>query len=269
MTTGNSGTGDTRSASPTASHSGQTASPNPPAGTTGLQTTQPDTQENGAVSAALEQAKDEAGELVEQAKEQAAPRLDSQKDHAVDGLNQTAHALRQTSQHLREQGSGTVAQYTDQTAEQVERFAEYLHTNELGEIVGRVESFARQQPAAFVGGSFALGLLAARFLKSSGQRNENTATAQPAAARPALPKPGQTSASWHTPATPPTPAPSPASTSSPATQQGGQHPTVGATPADPARSAASPPHNPATSGTGTSGRPVAANPSGIAAREQR
>jgi hypothetical protein len=37
-------------------------------------------------------------------------------------------------------------------------------------LVGDVENFARRQPALFIGGALALGILAARFLKSSSQQ---------------------------------------------------------------------------------------------------
>jgi hypothetical protein len=36
-------------------------------------------------------------------------------------------------------------------------------------MVRNVEDFARRQPALFIGGAFMLGLLGARFLKSSAQ----------------------------------------------------------------------------------------------------
>ena len=58
-----------------------------------------------------------------------------------------------------------------------------------------MEHFARRQPVLFVGGAFTLGLLAARFLKSSGQRSSSRqGTGQPAI-RGYLPAAGQTSAS--------------------------------------------------------------------------
>jgi hypothetical protein len=45
----------------------------------------------------------------------------------------------------------------------------YLHGKDLDRIVGDVEHFARSQPLMFIGGAFGLGLLAARFLKSTPQ----------------------------------------------------------------------------------------------------
>jgi len=127
-------------------------------------------QAAGAAGAVVDQAKEKAGELVGQAREQAKPRVESQKQRAADSLGSTAHALRQTSRQLRDQEEGTIAQYAERAAGQVERFADYLREHDVNELIGETERFARRQPVLFVGGAFALGLLAARFLKSSGQR---------------------------------------------------------------------------------------------------
>jgi hypothetical protein len=44
--------------------------------------------------------------------------------------------------------------------------------------VSEAEDFARRQPALFLGGAFALGLLGARFLKSSGQQASQGGSSQ-------------------------------------------------------------------------------------------
>ena len=121
-------------------------------------------------SEAVDQAKRKTGQLVEQATEQAKPRLESQKERAAGSLSTTAQALRQTGQQLREQEEGPVAQFAERAAEQVERVAGYLREKDITQLVSEVEDFARRQPALFLGGAFALGLLSARFLKSSGQQ---------------------------------------------------------------------------------------------------
>src|SRR5690606_20210610 len=63
-----------------------------------------------------------------------------------------------------------VGQYMRQMADQVDRFAGYLESRDVGEVMDQVEDFARRQPAAFIGGAFTLGLIGARFLKSSRER---------------------------------------------------------------------------------------------------
>jgi hypothetical protein len=60
------------------------------------------------------------------------------------------------------------AKYGDSLAKQVEQVSTYLEQKDLRDVLKDVEGFARRNPAVFIGGAFALGILAARFLKSSG-----------------------------------------------------------------------------------------------------
>ncbi len=63
--------------------------------------------------------------------------------------------------------AGTTAKYSESVASQVEQFSRYLEKKDLRDVANDVERFARRNPAVFLGGAFALGLLAARFLKSA------------------------------------------------------------------------------------------------------
>jgi len=58
-------------------------------------------------------------------------------------------------------------QYTETLSQQVEKLSGYLERQDLSGLMSDVERFARRNPAIFLGGAFALGILAARFLKSS------------------------------------------------------------------------------------------------------
>jgi ElaB/YqjD/DUF883 family membrane-anchored ribosome-binding protein len=127
---------------------------------------------------AVDQVTDKAGQMVDQAKEQAKPQVEGQKQRFAGGLGTAAGALRQTGQQLRDNDQENVAQYMDQVAERVEGFAGYLRDKPVDALIGDAERFARQQPALFLGAAFGVGLLAARFLKSSGQRG------RPQSARP-------------------------------------------------------------------------------------
>jgi len=115
----------------------------------------------------VQRAKDTAADVAGQAREQVTTKASAQKDRATEGLTSVATALRQTSEQLRSQDTGPVSQYVEQAADQVEKVTQYLQSKSVGEIVGEVERFARREPALFLGGAFALGLLGARFLKSS------------------------------------------------------------------------------------------------------
>jgi hypothetical protein len=130
----------------------------------------PRTDAGAPSTGVIDQAKETISNVASQAGDKVASRLDSQKDQAADGLGSVAQALRQTGDHLREQDqAATVQGYIASAAGQVERFADYLRSTDVSQMVNKAEQFARRQPALFLGGAFVLGLLGARFLKSSGQ----------------------------------------------------------------------------------------------------
>ena len=119
----------------------------------------------------VDKASETAQQVADQAGEQVTSRLDMAKDYAAESLTGVAQALRQTGQHLREDGSQpTLGRYADTGAQQVERFSGYLRQHQATELLSDVETFARRNPTTFAGGAFALGLLAARFFRSSGRR---------------------------------------------------------------------------------------------------
>lgn len=128
---------------------------------------------------ALHQAQEKAGQLVGQAEQQTKPRLESQKERAAEQLGTVAQALRQSGQQLRQQQQGPLAQVADKGADQAERLAGYLRQKEVGQLVDDVEQLARRQPALFLGGAFALGMLGARFLKSSTPQSGGSGGASP------------------------------------------------------------------------------------------
>jgi hypothetical protein len=101
--------------------------------------------------------------------------LRTQKDRAVDGIGSVAAAVRQSTDHLRKNHHETIAQYVDDAVGQLERFSRRLKERNVGELLGEAQQFARRNPAMFIGSAFALGLLGARFLKSSSGRNRNNA----------------------------------------------------------------------------------------------
>jgi hypothetical protein len=115
-----------------------------------------------------EQVQQKIGDLKEQVAGQATGRLEEQKAAASGGLSTVAHAFRQTGAQLRGQEQEGVAQYIDQAAERIEQFSHYLGQRDMRELARDAEQFARREPALFLGGAFAVGMLAARFLKSSG-----------------------------------------------------------------------------------------------------
>jgi len=116
---------------------------------------------------AVQHGKEMAGGLLDKAREQVKTQLVTQKDNAASGLNDVAEALSVSSSHLQEHGQEAVAQLGDRAAEKITQFSGYLREHDLDDVVHEVESFARRQPELFIGAAVLLGLVAARFLKSS------------------------------------------------------------------------------------------------------
>ncbi|MFL6280988.1 MAG: hypothetical protein ACJ731_12810 [Vicinamibacterales bacterium] len=105
--------------------------------------------------------------LIDKVRQGATSQLGVQKNKATDGIGTVAHAVRQASQQLRTQQHETIASYIDQAANQLERFSTHLRDKDAGELVRDAQQFAKRRPAVFIGSAFAIGLLGARFLKSS------------------------------------------------------------------------------------------------------
>jgi hypothetical protein len=126
----------------------------------------------GIISQVKESGGKVAGEAFTQVKEKAASKIDEQKATLAQGLGGVAQTIRQVGETLKDadEPSGVAsktAEYGDTLARQVEQFSTYLEKNNVSELLREVERFARRNPAYFIGGAFVLGLLGARFLKSS------------------------------------------------------------------------------------------------------
>jgi hypothetical protein len=111
-----------------------------------------------------EQVTEQAQGLAEQAQEVA----ESQKGRLAEGAAGVAEALHHASEGLRADDQQTVGDYADALAGQVDKVARFLQSRDLPTMAREVSGFARRQPALFLGGAFTLGIVAARFLKSSG-----------------------------------------------------------------------------------------------------
>ncbi|HMQ33171.1 MAG TPA: hypothetical protein PKD53_20735 [Chloroflexaceae bacterium] len=119
---------------------------------------------------AARQAQEKVGDIAGQATHQASSQLANQKDRVADSLGGVAQRLRQTGQQMHDQDDMGLTNYVDRAASQVESFSNYLRRNDIGSLVDDVERFARREPAIFFGSAFLLGLLGARFMKSSRPR---------------------------------------------------------------------------------------------------
>jgi len=125
-----------------------------------------------------QQAQQKLGEAAEKASEQALSQLEARKAQAAEGLGSVAQALDQTSEQLRNQQQEVMPEYLHGAAETIRGAAEYLKRNDVRQLIENVRTVARRQPELFLGGAFVLGLLTARFLKSSGDGRARRRTAQ-------------------------------------------------------------------------------------------
>jgi len=119
-----------------------------------------------------DQVVDQAKTSFRQARDSATSSLNDSRHQAADRIGGIASAVRSTSEHLRSENQAGVADLTDSLAEQVERLSSYLRDRDLRAFREDVGNFARRQPAVAVGVALALGMLGARFLKSSQRTSE-------------------------------------------------------------------------------------------------
>jgi hypothetical protein len=111
---------------------------------------------------------DNGSSLIGRVRDGATSQLTAQKERVTDGLSSLAQAVRQSTDSLRESQQPAVAEYVDRAASHIERLSATLRDRDVRELVQDAQQFARRQPAIFVGAAFAAGVLAARFMKSSG-----------------------------------------------------------------------------------------------------
>lgn len=108
-----------------------------------------------------------AADAVETGKERAKLSIEEKKEEAVAQVQDLDQALRQTAREIDNPGLG---RQIERLADGVEKFANTLESTELDQVVLDSERMARQNPALFMAGSFAVGMMVARFLRASSRR---------------------------------------------------------------------------------------------------
>jgi len=117
---------------------------------------------------------EEARSSIRQARDSAGSSLDQSRNRAADSIDSIASAVRGTGDRLRSDNQTTAANLTDSLADQVERLSSYLRNRDLTSVREDLERFARQQPTVAIGVALAIGMLGARFIKSSPRRGGET-----------------------------------------------------------------------------------------------
>lgn len=123
-----------------------------------------------AAGQVADQLSQKTSDLAQQAQQTAKSTLHQQKGQVAGSVDTVAQALRQTGKTLQDQDQAGIGQVVEQAAERLSQFSDDLQNKSVDEIFNDVQDFARRDPQLFLGGAFVLGLLAARFFKSSSRQ---------------------------------------------------------------------------------------------------
>jgi hypothetical protein len=138
--------------------------PNAPAG----QDTGVKDKAKSAASETAQSLKESARGAADTMSSEAANYANQARDTAASEVKGVASALRKASDELR---TGSPQERTfSQIADTLADFADTVRDKDMGELVGSVNTFARRNPLAFIGGAALVGFAATRFAKASESR---------------------------------------------------------------------------------------------------
>ena len=142
----------------------------------------------GAARSTAEDVKDRARgaaeSVAEGVKERARTAASEQKNQAAERLSGFADALRTASSDLDQRGQTVASGFVRQAAEGLEHVSGAVRTQDFDDLVETVESFARRQPAIFLGSAVLAGFGLARFVKSSAERRRERSSGYDDPSRP-------------------------------------------------------------------------------------
>lgn len=132
-----------------------------------------ETNPTGNSSETVDEVKDELSQTVQAgadaAKEVAGSRYEQGRDATTDQLDSASEAISEAAAKLEENDS-PFASYASELSGQLSSFSNKLSTSSIDNLVGGARSLARDNPAAFMLGSMAIGLAASRFFKATGEQ---------------------------------------------------------------------------------------------------
>lgn len=126
----------------------------------------------GAVHETRRAAQEQAQAMWGDAKESVRAALGEKQAATAADIGDFARALRSAARQI--ERNAPAARIAEQTADGLERLSGTLRGKDLNTLVRDIESFARGQPAVFLGVAVAAGFLATRFLKSSSSGQPET-----------------------------------------------------------------------------------------------
>ncbi len=128
----------------------------------------------------LREARDELRALASRqaggVKAKAGKTANDKKQVAAGKVHAVARALREAGDALDRDGERELARWGRDAADQVERVAGYLDRQDLSGLAHDLDTRARNNPGAFVAGTFAAGIALGRFLRSSHPEPEQRET---------------------------------------------------------------------------------------------
>ena len=113
-----------------------------------------------------EEGREKAEELAHRAGDMARSRARDEKVRVADGIRTVADALRRGSEDLPEDRQ-SYGRFVNAVADRAEGLSRYLEERDVDDMAREARRFARENTGVVLSGAFALGLLGARFLKSS------------------------------------------------------------------------------------------------------
>jgi hypothetical protein len=115
----------------------------------------------------IDEGKEKARELGDQAVEVVRSRGDEQRERVAEGVRTFAYALRRGANDLPEDRR-EYGRFIDDVADRVESVSRYIEQRDVDSLTREARRFARDHTPVFLAGAFTLGMLGARFMKSSG-----------------------------------------------------------------------------------------------------
>ena len=138
----------------------------------------------------IEKASGQLADTAVQVKQQATTAFFDQRNKAVSGLSGLADALKQTAKSLADAVDGDgesqipagIAPLVKEAADRLSRSANFLREKDITGLLSEAQQLAKKQPALFMGGMFAVGLIGARLLKgASGNSSDSSGPSRGAA----------------------------------------------------------------------------------------
>jgi uncharacterized protein YjbJ (UPF0337 family) len=134
-----------------------------------------------AVVSSAQHLKEQVTGAGQNVKEKAQSVIEDSKGKITSSLDAVASTLGKTTESLQSSELGQLAPYGEKLQYWTQGLSDYVKNANAGDLLRDAETLARRQPVLFLGGAFALGLLAARFLKSSSAQMPREAYASGAA----------------------------------------------------------------------------------------